>query len=58
VEIYIVFGKINIIIEDIEEEEFYSIDMDNCFTINISDFSSEDNLMETIIQECKNYNLI
>ena len=55
---FITIGKINIIMEDINEEELYSIDEDNYFTINISDFSSEDTLIETIIKECKNYNLI
>jgi hypothetical protein len=57
-ELFITIGKIDIIIEHIDEEEFYSIDMDNCFTINISDFSNEDTLIETIIKECKNYNFL
>jgi len=57
-ELFITIGKIDIIMEDIDEEELYSIDMDNCFTINISDFSNEDTLIETIIKECKKYNFL
>jgi hypothetical protein len=56
--IEIVCGKINIIIDSIDEEEYYSIDKNNYFFINIVDFTNEDRLIESIIKECKNYKLL
>ena len=52
------FGKINISIDTIEEEEWYYIDMKNCFVIDIVDYSNPERLLEEIIKECKNYKLI
>jgi hypothetical protein len=54
----IIFGKIIIEIDTIDEEEFYSIDKNRYFFINILDYPNEDELMEVIIKECKKYNLI
>jgi hypothetical protein len=56
--IEIVCGKINIIIDSIDEEEYYSIDKNNYFFINIVDFTNEDILIESIIKECKNHKLM
>lgn len=54
----ITFGKINIEIDVIDEEEYYSIDGTIFFVVDISDFTEEYSLIETITQKCKMYNLI
>ena len=54
----IVCGKINIVIDSIDEEDYYSIEKNNIIYINILDYPYEDELMEEIIKECKKYNLI
>ena len=52
------FGTISIIIDKYEEdEEYYSIDKDTLFTIDIVDLYKE-TMMEEIIQKCKLYKLI
>ena len=56
--IEIVCGKINIIIDSIDEEEYYSIDKNDYFFIDVINFQNEDRLIETIIKECKNYKLL
>jgi len=54
----IVCGKIIIEIDTIEEDEWYSIDRNYYFFINILDYPNKDSLTEAIIKECKNYKLI
>ena len=54
----ITIGKINIEIDTIDEEEWYSIEKNYSAFINISDYKNEDLLIETVTNECKNYNLI
>ena len=54
----IALGKINIEIDSIDEQEWYWINDDYYFFINILDFAKEENLIEAIIKECKNYKLI
>jgi hypothetical protein len=56
--IEIVCGKVNIIIDSIDEEEYYSIDKNEYFFVNIIDFTNEDKLIESIIKECKNHKLM
>jgi len=53
----IIIGKINIEMDTIEEEWYY-IDKDKYFIVNISDSLTADSLIESIITECKNYKLI
>jgi hypothetical protein len=56
---YILFiGKIYFIIDSYSSsgEEIYSVDTDNGFSINLSDFSDEQTLIETMIEKCKEYN--
>ena len=50
----IAFGKIQIEIDTIDEEEWYYIDKNNYCVINVSDYTTEDSLIEAIITECKN----
>lgn len=54
----IVIGKIIIEIDSYDEQEWYSIDKDTYFRINIIDFPNEDSLMNEIVKECKKYDLI
>ena len=54
----ITFGKINIEIDTIDEEEYYSIDDNIFFVVDISEFTEEHSLIEVIIQNCKKYNLL
>ena len=56
----IVSGKLNVIIDSIDEEEWYTIDKNNYFTINMNilDFPNKDGLIEAIVKECKNHKLI
>jgi len=56
--IEIVFGKINIEVDTIDEEESYSIEKNNYFIIDTLNFENEDLLIDTITKECKNYKLI
>jgi len=51
-------GKINIEIDSIEEEEWYYIDKNNYFYIDILNYPNEDSLIEIIIKQCKTYKLI
>jgi hypothetical protein len=51
-------GKIIIEIDSYDEQEWYSIDKDTYFRINIIDFPNEDSLMNEIVKECKKYNLM
>jgi len=56
---YVLFiGKIYFTIDSSsQEEEIYSVDTHNhSFAINLSDFSDEQTLIETIIEKCKEYN--
>jgi|Laugresbdmm110sn_2_1035109.scaffolds.fasta_scaffold00650_1 hypothetical protein len=56
---YVLFiGKIYFTIDSSsQDEEIYSVDTDNhSFAINLSDFSDEQTLIETIIEKCKEYN--
>lgn len=52
------FGKIEIVIDSIDEEEFFSIEKNDYFLINIPDFSTIHELTEEIIKQCKKYQLI
>ena len=54
----IIFGKINIEIDTIDEEEWYYIDKNNYFVIDIINYPNEDSLIEVIIKQCKIYKLI
>ena len=47
------YGKIDIIKEDIEEEEFITIDYDTQFYIDINDFISIDKVMEELKNKIK-----
>lgn len=54
---YILYiGKICFTLESSKKEEIYSIDTSDNFAINLSDFSDEEALMETILEKCKEYN--
>jgi len=48
----IAFGKINIEIDTIDEDEWYSIDKKNYFVVDISKFPNEDTLIDEIITKC------
>lgn len=53
------FGTISIIVDKYDEdEEYYSIDKNTLFVIDIVDFVSKETLMEEILQKCKLYKLI
>jgi hypothetical protein len=56
--IEIVFGKINIEIDTIDEEEMYYIEKNDYFVINPLEYENENILIETITRECKNHKLI
>ena len=49
----IAFGKISIEVDSFDEEEWYSIEKNNYFLINILDFTNKDKLMESIEKECE-----
>jgi hypothetical protein len=49
----ILFGKINIEIDTIEEEEWYWIDKVISFIITISNIENEDTFTEEITEKCK-----
>jgi hypothetical protein len=54
---YILYiGKIYFTLESSKKEEIYSVDTGDNFTINLSDFSDEETLIETMIEKCKEYN--
>ncbi len=57
---YILYvGKIDFILEGSSKEEIYSVDTDNdSFAINLSEFSDEQTLIETITEKCKEYNYL
>ena len=53
------FGTISIIVDKYDEdEEYYTIDKNTLFVIDIVDFLNKETLMEEIIQKCKLYKLI
>lgn len=52
------FGKIDILIDTIEEQEWYSIDTNIYFSINILDFNDEQTMLETILTECKKHGIL
>ena len=55
---YIVYiGKIYFTLESSKKEEIYSVDTDDnhSFAINLSEFSDEQTLMDTILEKCKEY---
>ena len=54
----ILCGKIIIGIDTIDEEEWYYIEKNNSFYINILDYPNENKLIGAIITECKKYNLL
>lgn len=54
----IVFGRICIEIDTIDEEEWYSIEKNNYFILNTIDYENEDLLIETMTNECKKHNFI
>ena len=58
IELAIEFGKIIIQIDTIDEEEWYCIDKNVFFYINILDFYNEESLIEVMVEKCKQYNLL
>lgn len=56
--IEISFGRIIIEIDTIDEEEFYTIEKDAYFRLNLIDFPDEDSFVKTIRKECKKYGLM
>jgi hypothetical protein len=52
------FGKIDVLIDTIDEQEWYSIDTNIYFSINILDFKDEQTILETILIECKKHCLL
>ena len=48
----ITFGKINIEIDTIDEDEWYSINKNNYFVVDISNFPNEDALIDVIVKKC------
>lgn len=54
----IVFGKIYIEIDRYNEEEFYSIEKDILFVLNINDFLTIEVLIEKMISKCTLHKLI
>lgn len=57
---YILYiGKMDFILDSSCEEEIYSVDTDNdSFAINLSEFSNEQTLIDTILEKCKEYNYL
>ena len=54
---YILYiGKICFTLESSKKEEIYSVDTEDGFSINLSEFSDEETLIETMIEKCKEYN--
>jgi hypothetical protein len=56
---YVLFiGKICFNLESSsKKEDIYSVDTDgDCFSINLSEFSDEQTLIDTMIEKCKEYN--
>lgn len=49
----IAFGKISIEVDSFDGEEWYSIEKNDYFFINILDFPTEDKLMESIEKNCE-----
>ena len=55
---YVLFiGKIGFNLESSSKKEYiYSVDTDNdCFSINLSEFSDEQSLIDNMIEKCKEY---
>jgi hypothetical protein len=58
---YVLFiGKIYFNLESSsKKEDIYSVDTDDhSFAINLSEFSDEQTLIETMIEKCKEYNYL
>lgn len=51
-------GKINIEIDNIDEEEWYYIDKNIYFKIDVLNYPNEDSLIEVILKQCKTYHLL
>jgi len=56
--IEIIFGKIVVEIDSIDEEEWYFIEKNIFFNINVIDYQNEEILLESIINECKNHKFL
>ena len=54
---YVFLCKIYFNLESSPKEEIYSVDTEDIFAINVSDFSDEQTLIETMIDKCKEYNI-
>lgn len=54
----IVFGKICIEIDTIDEEEWYSIEKKDYFILNTENNENKDILIEKMTNECKKHNFI
>ena len=54
--IVIEFGKINIEIDSIDEDDLYWIDKNILFSLNVLDFSNKDDLIDAILMECTKLN--
>ena len=52
---YVFICKIYFNLESLKED-IYSVDTEDIFAINVSDFSDEQTLIETMIDKCKEYN--
>ena len=55
---YVLFiGKIYFYLETSSKKDSYSIETDDhCFAIQLSEFSDEQTLIDTMIEKCKEYN--
>jgi hypothetical protein len=54
----ITFGIIRILRDDIEEEEWFSLEDDCLFNIDLRYFFSKELLMEEIVEKCKKHKMI
>ena len=52
------FGIIMILRDDIEEEEWFSLEDECLFRVDICNFTTEKELMEEILNGCKKYKMI
>ena len=51
-------GKIYFILESSSKEDIYSVDTESSIVINLSEFSDEQTLIDTILEKCKVYNYL